>query len=114
MLRYLLLIVVTALLAGCHCSVWGCALDEDLDWVGSYQAAGELWESEQDRIRQRPTDEATPDTTEVADSLSVQLASDETETVLWFFVKVPGRPSACSVNHYGTPEGMHLLPAPCP
>jgi len=106
-IRYLLPVVATALLAGCHCGTFGCGVDEDLHWDGSHQAAGQLWEAERDRIERTPVSEAAPDTTEAPDSLSVHPVPEGTRTLWWLFVVVLRHPSPCSPRSDGIDERNH-------
>ena len=65
MIRYLLPVVATLLLAGCNCNTMVCSPSPDGgDWDTSAAIAGDLWEAERNR-QGKPTGEATPDTIEV-------------------------------------------------
>ncbi len=114
MFRYLLPVVATALLAGCHCGMFGCAVDEDLHWDASHQAADQLWEAERDRIERTPVSEAAPDTTDAPDRLSVHPVPEETRTLWWLFVVMLRHPSACSPRSDGIDERNDPPRVTCP
>jgi len=116
-LRYLLLVVATALLAGCHCTtggLWGgCGLDQDLDWEGSHQAAGPLWEAERDRTERTWISEVDPDTAAATDSSSVLSAAERTHDLWWFFAEVLLDRSSCSARGKEIDAANHLAQGTC-
>ena len=66
--RYLLPVVATLLLGGCTCNAIMCSLDIGGDPATSGRIAADLWEVERSRAYDA---EATPDTTQVPDSMDV-------------------------------------------
>ena len=66
--RYLLPLLATLLLGGCTCNAIMCSPDIGGDPVTSGRIADDLWEVERSRAYEA---EATPDTTQVPDSLDV-------------------------------------------
>jgi len=112
--RYLLPLVLTALLAGCHCSAFGCSVDEDLDWDGSHRAAGQLWEAERDRIERTSVSETAPATTAAPDGLSLHPVPEAKRTLWWLFVVMLRHPSPCSPRSDGIDERNEPPRVTCP